>query len=305
MKNSSNPSEIFKVLGNSFPMSNLRNIRQRIRSVKGIAQITKAMQMVAASKMKKAQLEAKNGRNYLSKLKRVLSLALSQKIHKISPTFLEKKKVSEGKSLVFVVSTERGLCGSLNANLLRKALSFEKEQRVFSILGTKITSSLKKASSVDTEWKMEPDIPEQARKIAKSIINSYLDGIYNRVEIVYAHFFTILKQEPLFLPLLPLEANSLREESENSDSDTFLFEPSFDEVLENLLPLYIEASIRQTILESQASEHSSRMIAMKSATDNAKELIDDLSLEYNRLRQSAITQELLEISSAMIAIEEK
>ena len=292
-------------------MSNLRSIRYRIRSVKSTSQITKAMQMVAAAKMKKAQKKTQISRQYLQKFEDILGDVFAVRTQKFLHPFLKKvDNENEGKHLFLVVSTERGLCGSLNANLLRKSLEFFDENSQFSLIGSKLKTQLSRKGKIDSQWLLADSIKnEELEEIFDKISKQFLKGEYTKVSLVYTHFFNVLKQTPEIKPLLPIvPADFLSKKTEkdsNHLSELFLFEPHFSGVLDTLLPLYIKSLLRQAILESQSSEHSARMVAMKSATDNAHNLIDELTLEYNKLRQAAITQELLEIATAMSTLEQK
>jgi F-type H+-transporting ATPase subunit gamma len=291
-------------------MPSTRDIRRRIRSVKNTAQITKAMQMVAASKMRKAQQAALAGRPYANLMNKVLG-ALVAESRDFTHPFLE---VSNNPArCVIVVSTDKGLCGSLNSNLMREAGRFPAET-VYVAAGRKASQYLartKRKMVAEFTYKDSPQFAE-ARAISKFAQELYLKGEVGAVDILFTQFISTLNQKPEARQLLPVseikpvtagigaKAESSLESA--SGGGGFLFEPSQEQVLSALLPHAINFQIFQILLEAKASEHSARMVAMKNATDNAKQFIKDLTMEYNKLRQANITKELLEISSAAMAM---
>jgi F-type H+-transporting ATPase subunit gamma len=291
-------------------MPSTRDIRRRIKSVKSTAQITRAMQMVASSKMRKAQLAALAGRPYASLMNDVLA-AVSHGAGDFSHPLLEKR---EGKKrAVILISTDKGLCGALNSNLLREAAKFDKDTTVYVCAGKKGAQFIhrtKRNLAAEFNYKDNPAFSE-ARAISKFAQDLFLKGEVDRVDVLYTNFINTLSQKPETRQLLPigriekLEADLTGEgkggELTKSDVE-YLFEPSAGDVLGNLLPHYVNFQVYQFLLEAKASEHSSRMVAMKNATDNAKQLIKDLTLEYNKLRQANITKELLEITTAQMAM---
>lgn len=289
-------------------MANMRDIRRRIKSVKSTAQITRAMELVAASKMKKAQDQAVAGRSYAAMLNNILAGVTAESDDIASPLM----EVREGgKTLVLLVTTNRGLCGGLNTNLLKKVHSEVPEDAQFVTVGTKgrrVVAKLQKELIADFE--VDDPVPFGDTKIlARFLTKQFLDGKVDRVLIAYNHFVNTLTQRPEVTQLLPLSTETLgkaaEETSEGSQGASleYIYEPSKDDVLEHLLPLFVNFTTYQVVVEARASEHSARMVSMKSATDNAKDMIKDLTLEYNKLRQAAITAELLEITSAAKAME--
>ncbi len=287
-------------------MANLRDIRRRIKSVKNTAQITKAMQMVAASKMRKAQQAAINGRDYAQLINRAI-VSLRDAVDPQEHPLLSRR---EGKrELVLLFSTDKGLCGGLNTNLLREALAFDPANTIFVSVGRKGTQFLAR-----TNRNMVADFPLhdrptflQTKAVSKFCIEKFLDGTVDRVTVLFPMFVNTLSQIPKALPLLPL--TSLDEtglKNEYGEKNTFegglQFEPEASMVLDAILPAYIHFCVYQTLLTTRASEQSARMVAMKSATDNAKNLVKDLTLEYNKARQASITNEILEISTAQLAL---
>ena len=287
-------------------MANLRDIRRRIKSVKNTAQITKAMQMVAASKMRKAQQAALAGRDYAFLLNRVI-VSLRDAIDSTCHPLLEQRV--GGKELVVLMTTDKGLCGALNTNVLREAASYDPAKTLFVSIGRKGTqflSRLKRQMIADFPLQERPTFPK-CKQISKFCIEKFLDHSVDKVTLLYPRFVNTLTQTPTAFPILPL--TSIDEIGIQTDYEALPpieggmeFEPSPNAVLESILPAYIHYLVFQTQLGSRASEHSARMVAMKSATDNAKNLVKDLTLEYNKARQAGITNEILEIATAQLAL---
>jgi F-type H+-transporting ATPase subunit gamma len=281
-------------------MPSTLDIRRRIRSVKNTAQITKAMQMVAASKMRKSQLAALSGRPYQETLNRVLGSLRGKVDPQSSPLLVERPVSGE---LILVISSDKGLCGALNTNLFRELTSLEAQSPSYSAVGRKAVQFLartKRNLLADFEVSEIPRIRE-VRPIAAFCTDKFLSGEVDRVQVVYSKFVNTLIQQPTVVKLIPVSPEELLGE-EKIPGGEFLFEPSEQTVLAAILPHYISFQIFQMILDARASEHSARMVAMKNATDNAKQLVKDLTLEYNKVRQAGITTELLEIASAQLAV---
>jgi len=297
-------------------MANLRDIRRRIKSVKNTAQITRAMQLVAAAKMKKAQDQALAGREYAAHLTQVL-FDIRRNFTEESHPFLERR--NGGRELVLVISTDKGLCGPLNTNLARKIRALAAPDADFVTVGRKLRIMCEKLGrKVIADFTVRDPVPfSQTRPIARFISEQFLDGNYDKVSIAFTSFVNTLRQEPEVVTLLPIQGHRKGEEQayesigegfsvEEHLKDAFrdyTFEPDAASVLASILPLYVNYEVFQAHVESRASEHSARMVAMKSATDNANKFIKELTLEYNKLRQGAITAELLEITTAMKAME--
>jgi F-type H+-transporting ATPase subunit gamma len=288
-------------------MANLRDIRRRIKSVKNTAQITRAMQLVAAAKMKKAQDQALAGREYSSHLTQVL-FDIRKNFSEESHPLLEKREGN--RELVLVISTDKGLCGPLNTNLARKLRALASPNADYVTVGRKLRVLLEKlGNNIVADFVVKDPVPfAQTRPIAKFLTEQFLSGKYDKVSIAFTNFVNTLRQEPEVVTLLPIreQANAEVFGAETVTADRghdFTFEPNAAEVLAAILPLYVNYEVFQAHVESRASEHSARMVAMKSATDNAKKFIKELTLEYNKLRQGAITAELLEITTAMKAME--
>ncbi len=297
-------------------MANLRDIRRRIKSVKNTAQITRAMQLVAAAKMKKAQDQALAGREYAAHLTQVL-FDIRQNFTEESHPFLVHR--DGGRELVLVISTDKGLCGALNTNLAKAIKAHTSPDAHFVTVGRKLRTLCEKlGKKVIADFTVRDPVPfSQTRPIAKFISQQFLDGNYDKVSIAFTSFVNTMRQESEVVTLLPIQGHREGEEQafesigsgfsvEEHIKDAFrdyTFEPNASEVLAAILPLYINYEVFQAHVESRASEHSARMVAMKSATDNANKFIKELTLEYNKLRQGAITAELLEITTAMKAME--
>jgi F-type H+-transporting ATPase subunit gamma len=267
------------------------------------------MQMVAASKMRKAQQAALAGRPYAEAMNRVLS-SLANRVGSISHPFLEKREIRRPCALV--ISTDKGLCGALNTNLLREVAALPKET-VFVTAGKKgkqFVARMGRELLADFEVKDDAS-SYKVKQISQFLIDQYLEGKIDSVSIFHTRFVNTLVQKPERNDLLPigklekLEAGTGQHDVAEIRADKnlqYIYEPSGDEVLSALLPAYIHFQVYQLVLDAKASEHSARMVAMKSATDNAKGMIKDLTLEYNKVRQSGITTELLEIATAQMAM---
>jgi F-type H+-transporting ATPase subunit gamma len=292
-------------------MPSTRDIRRRIKSIKNTAQITKAMQMVAASKMRRAQQSALNGRPYAALMNEVLA-EVTYNAGDFTHPLMEEREVK--KRCVVVVSTDKGLCGALNSNLLREATKFDRDTTVFITAGRKgsqFIARTKRKLAAEFTYKDAPMFAE-ARAISRFAQELFSKGEVDQVDILYTNFISTLTQKPQVHPFLPVgeirgvAAGVHGEESGEKllkGATEFLFEPGPAAVLGSLLPHYLNFQVYQLLLEAKASEHSARMVAMKNATDNAKQLIKDLTIEYNKLRQASITKELLEIASAAMALE--
>ena len=292
-------------------MPSPRDIRRRIKSVKNTAQITKAMEKVAQAKMAKAQQAALNGRPYAEVMNRVLSEVVTHAGEFEHPYMV--KRAGDRRALI-LVTTDKGLCGALNTNLLRM-VSDE-----FVTDDTKIVSAGRKGAqhAIRSGWDLAaefsfgaPPAFAEARSITKLAVDLFESGEVDHVDIAFTNFVNTITQNPEVHQLLPIaEIEGVQAGVEGEETSTalaggateFEFEPNAGEVLGQLLPHYINFKVHQILLESRASEHSARMVAMKNATDNANQLIKDLTLEYNKLRQAAITNELLEITTAQMAL---
>ncbi len=291
-------------------MPSTRDIRRRIKSVKNTAQITKAMQMVASAKMRKAQQAAISGRPYATLMNNVLA-AVSGGSGDLTSPLMEARPVK--RRALIIISTDKGLCGGLNTNLLREAAKFDRDTTVHITAGRKASQFVartKRELAAEFTYKDSP-VFQEARAISKFAQELFLSGKVDAVDVLFTNFISTMVQKPEVRQLLPIgEITALDSDVEGHGGGTtlkaaskeYLFEPSGATVLDNLLPHYLNFQVYQFLLEAKASEHSARMVAMKSATDNAKQMIKDLTLEYNKLRQANITRELLEITSASMAM---
>ncbi len=318
-------------------MPSTRELKRRIKSVKNTAQITKAMQMISATKMRKAQNQALAGRPYSADLTQVLF----RLIKNTDPAAHQLMRENDGKKIgIILVTSDKGLSGALNTNLFRGLLQFlassnhssglnqefikrdshvrGNDNYVFFTVGKKgrqFVMKLGKELSADFE---NHDLVTFRRgaQLAQLVVNGFLAQDLKEVYIAYSHFVSTLRQEPKIVNILPVDPKmvELIEEDLKADivktnkrsnglvNNEFLFEPSMTDLLEYALLHYIDVKIYQALLETKASEHSARMMAMQNATDNAKELVEELQLQYNQTRQDAITKELLEITTAAAAM---
>ena len=292
-------------------MPSTRDLRRRIKSIRNTSQITKAMQMVAAAKMRRAQQAALAGRPYASLMNEVLA-EVTVNAGDFSHPLMETRDVR--KRAVVVVSTDKGLCGALNSNLLREAAKFDRDTTLYITAGRKASQFVartKRRLAAEFTYKDAPLFSE-ARAILRFAQDLFIKGEIDAVDILFTNFINTLAQKPELRPLLPVgEIKAVQADLEEATAGgsrlhkgatEFLFEPAADQVLGSLLPHYLNFQIYQILLEAKASEHSARMVAMKNATDNANQLIKDLTLEYNKIRQASITKELLEITSAAMSM---
>src|SRR6516165_4691219 len=289
-------------------MANTRDIRRRIKSIRSTSQITKAMQMVAASKMRKAQQHALAGRPYAALMNKVL-VSLQKRTDPTLHPLLNIREVK--KELVLIISTDKGLAGALNTNLFREATNFDPAKTVFVVTGKKARQFLartKRELLADFELKDAPSFVE-TKPLAKFCIEKFLRREVDKVSVLFTHFINTISQRAVLQTLLPISPFDLpkRERTEEVKQDVdpmlgYVFEPKAEELLGVVLPYYIEFQVFQMILDARASEHSARMVAMKNATDNAEQFVKDLTLEYNKMRQAGITTELLEIATAQMAL---
>ena len=290
-------------------MASTRDIRRRIKSVKNTRQITKAMELVAASKMKKAQQAALAGRPYAELMARMLG-ALADRVEESQHAFLLRREVKTRG--IILITSDKGLCGPLNGNIF-KLVSEIKTPAKYAVIGRKGAQFIAR-----TRRELLADFPasdrtsfSDIRVVAEFMVKQYLDGVVDTVELIWPRFRNTLVQVATVMPLLPLASvkeavNGLRSDAGLAATakpveSQMLFEPDATTVLNSLLPLYINREIYQHALDAKASEHSARMVAMKTAKDNATKLLGDLTLEYNKARQAGITQEILEIAAAQFS----
>lgn len=279
-------------------MPSTLDLRRRIKSVKNTSQITKAMQMVAAAKMRKAQAAAIAGRPYQEMLFRVLA-ALKGRVEPASHPLLAIREVH--KELIVILSTDKGLCGPLNTNLFRELADTDPAKTDFAVMGKRAAQYLARTRrSLIADFPLKDPVRfADVRPIAKLASEKFILGEVDKVRVLYPRFVNTLTQQPLIRDLLPIPAEDLDAKGQSGE---FIFEPDAHGVLDSILPHYIAFQLFQMAHDARASEHSARMVAMKNATDNAKQLIKDLTLDYNKVRQENITTELLEITTAQLAV---
>ena len=285
-------------------MAQIRDINKRIKSIKNTQKVTHAMELVAAAKMRKAQMRALSSRPYSIHLNEILE-------HVRNNTKLEDKLFSENDSpnqLIILVTTDRGLTGGLNINLFREILALDVKNPVYITVGKKglsFAARTKNEILASFESEEKPQI-ELSKIITKLAMDNFINGNVSRVSLLYPHYESTVKQPPRWVQILPIDpikllADGSQKENIDGYKDTVLFEPTASQILREILPHYINTQIYQVLVEATASEHSARMVAMKNATDAAGDLIDDLTLTFNQARQEAITKELLDITTAQRA----
>jgi len=284
-------------------MADIRKVRRRIKGVQNISKITRAMEMISASKMRKAQERGLAGRPYSEKIEQVIADLAALPDIGLQHPLLQRRPVE--KIAIVHITPDRGLCGGLNANLNRRLSSFiveqEKPARVVAVGRKGRDFAVRYGCDMCAEFIQMGDKPSflDTLPISQIVIDDYSKGVIDMVYISYAQFISTMVQKPVMKQLLPVEP-AVIPQGENVD---YIYEPGAEAVLGGLLPRFVEMEIYHAILESIASEQSARMVAMRSATDSANELIGDLTLLYNKARQEAITTELLDITGGVAALE--
>jgi len=291
-------------------MAGSREIRTKIKSVQNTRKITKAMEMVAASKMRKAQERMRHARPYGDKI-RTIAAHLAYANPEYRHPFLIKREGAKDIGAI-VITSDKGLCGGLNTNVLRLTLNKAREWQgdgrgvQFCAIGNKGFGFLQRfGGNIVSHLTAIGDTPHMERLVGpvKVMIDAFAEGRIGTLYIVYTRFINTMKQEPVIEQLLPLPADRLREDKAATRKNwDYLYEPDARAVLDQLLTRYVEQIIYQSVAENIASEQSARMVAMKSASDNASSVIDDLTLIYNKTRQAAITKELSEIVGGAAAV---
>nr|WP_312177912.1 F0F1 ATP synthase subunit gamma [Moraxella sp. CTOTU46934] len=291
-------------------MASLKEIRAKVASIKSTQKITRAMQMVAASKMRRAQERMQLGRPYADSMRRVVSHLV-----KASPDYKHPYLVSRAVNRVgyIVVSSDRGLAGGLNINLFKKLMQHVKQQKSqsvetrFAVIGQKGVSFFKTFGgtviAAETHYGDNPSF-EQLSVPVQVMLDAYNRGEIDEIYMVYNKFVNAMTQNPSVQRLLPIAAESLVDETmaNREYSWDYIYEPTTKELLDGLMGRYVESIVYQGVVENIASEQSARMVAMKAATDNAGNLINELQLVYNKLRQAAITREISEIVGGAAAV---
>lgn len=277
----------------------VREYKRRIGSVQNTQQITKAMEMVAAAKLRRAQEDAESSRPYTETLQGTLA-RLTAVAYDVKHPLLEVREDIR-KIGYIVVTADRGLCGGYNTNIIRAAnTAMQEDERNLETgivaVGRKARDFYRKRGNVDAEFVNLGDNISyaDAREIGQYVMNAYENEEFDEIYLVYARFLNILRQVPTAVKLLPLEPPKQEEPTEEHYVD-YIYEPSADEILLTLLPKYVGSQIYHAMLEGKASEHGARMTAMGNATENAGEIIENLTMEMNKARQAAITDEILDI----------
>ena len=292
-------------------MPGIKEIRTKIKSVQNTRKITKAMEMVAASKMRKAQERMRTARPYADKIRNIAA-HMAQATTDYEHPFLAKREKVRGVGII-VVSTDKGLCGALNTNIQRATLQRMKELDAAGVrvqttaIGNKGLSFLTRISSnVVSQVTGLGDTPHLETLIGaiKVQFDAYLNGDIDEVYVAYNRFINTMKQEPVLERLLPLSADRLEQSEAEKQSYNwdYLYEPDARTVIDELITRYTESLVYQAVAENMASEQSARMVAMKAASDNAKKVIGELQLVYNKTRQAAITKEISEIVGGAAAV---
>lgn len=301
-------------------MATIKDIKRRIKASKNITQITKAMEMVAASKMRKAQEKALASRPYSRKLDAILK-RMSALIDPEEHQLLQTRQAQDTNIIaILLLSPDKGLCGGLNSNLFKTLEEFEKElnrlhadipfQIEYVTVGKKAREFVAKTGRrIHAEFVSIPDRPayEDTLPISQVLLDGFKTNRFYKVYLLYTDFINTMSQTPMHHKLLPIDTEELKlglfDQTEKlEEGHEYLFEPQSQIILDWLLPYYFELQVYQTILEAQASEHSARMVAMRNASDNAKEIVKYLNLEYNRKRQAAVTNEIADIVTSRLAV---
>ncbi len=294
-------------------MASLRSMRLRMRSIKNIGQVTKALEAVSASRVRKSQLAMYATRSYASKAFNILR-HLSQQpgnLTALHPLLHQHAKMESVTVVLF--TSDRGLCGAYNTNALRAAIAFAKEQTVpvkFVAVGRKGRDLLlRRRFAVSAEFTNLPAYPTYAdvSAIGRLLLDDYREGRADRVYLCYTRFVNALRQEPTIQQLLPLDPTAAASEAAGGGQAhatlaAYSYEPAREELLNVIVPRFAQLQVYQALLESLASEHAARMAAMRSATDNAKDLLGQLQLSYNKARQLAITSDILDIVGGVEAL---
>lgn len=284
-------------------MATLLQLKSRIKAAQNVSKTTKAMQMIAASKLKRAQQAVMAGRPYVAKLEG-LTRNVAQKVEQNDrPAYLEHRFTGK-KTLVIFLAPDKGLCGGLITNLLREFLrNVQNENNSYIVIGKKVEGYVTRLEKdVIATFNFGTTLPtfDMIYPIIKLIDEYYISGKVDSVKILGAHFQSIFTQTPKIDTILPIRLEGGKDEEEQKDQTEYLFEPSKQSLLPSLLKHYLEMSLYQHLLESHVCEQAARMISMQNATNNAEDIIEDLRLEYNKTRQAKITGEILDIVGSKI-----
>jgi len=293
-------------------MAHVRELKRRIKSIRNIAQVTRAMQMVATTKMRRAQEQALATRPYAAKSWQILTHLAAQHIDIALLHPLLARRATINRTGIVLITSDKGLCGAYNTNVLRTAIHFigglGRPVRLITIGRRGREFMLRHGGQVVADFsEMLPPRPSSldVAPIARAVIDDFQSGRYDEVYLIYTEFINTLSQRPIVRSLLPIQPIELEERSVMAKylspdvtriTGEYIYEPDPGSILGKMLPSFTELQVYQAVLEALAGEHSARMVAMRSATENAKSLLDHLTLSYNRARQEAITKEMLDIA---------
>src|SRR5688572_12572778 len=301
-------------------MATAREIRRRMNSIRNIGQITRAMELIAVTRLRRAQQRVLASRPYADKIRDVLG----ELVERVTPATTESgddqsdsaalhplldRRATVARIGAIVLPTDRGLCGALNANVIRAALQYTYEQQNAGrsvdliVVGRKGLQALRRQEvNIVAEFTGMGDYPDISKTapISRLAMDSFVGRQYDEVVFIYPRYVSTMRQEPTVVPLLPIQPPE-RPEGEKVAEVDYIYEPTPPEVLAALLPRFVDMQIYQAVLELVASEFSARMVAMRNASDNAKELLNDLRLGYNKARQATITREIIEVASGAAA----
>ena len=289
-------------------MPSLIDLRRRIRSVKNTQQITKAMKMVAAAKLRRAQERIMNARPYAVQMQRVLGSVASRVDPATHPLLAVREPRPGGKALVIVVTADKGLCGSFNTNIIKAAGAFiasSQQPCALSLVGRKGRDFFGRRGFeilFDTTGIFQKLRYQDAQAIAQTAMEAFISEQVDRVALVYNEFKSVMTQRVVVDQLLPIRRGDVDESSTPPNQIDYLYEPSAQEIFNQLLPRYIEVQVYRALLESNAAEHAARMTAMDTATKNSADMIAGLTLYMNKVRQAAITREIIEVVSGAQAL---
>jgi F-type H+-transporting ATPase subunit gamma len=288
------------------PSGNLIDLRRRVRSVKNIQQITRAMKFVSASRLRRAQDRILAARPYANRMLAVLN-SLAARVEPESHPLLEEREAN--KVMLIVITSDKGLCGAFNANVIKSAVRFIEKESVNASLSLALVGKKGSDWFRSRPWAVKHEYLnimsqvsyEYAAELADAVIDYFTKSELDSVYIVYNEFKSVISQRIVIEPLLPIRRLEGVDESVHLD---YLYEQPAGEIFDRLLPKHVETQVFRAMLESEASEHGARMTAMDSATRNASDMIESLTLKINRLRQASITTEIIEIVSGANALQE-
>ena len=290
-------------------MPSLIDIRRRVRSVKSTQQITKAMKMVAASKLKRAQDRVVGARPYAQQMLRVLNGLASRVDSEAHPLLTQRDDLSTAPAMVIVISADKGLCGSFNGNVIKQAGTFVREtpdrQVAMALIGRKSRDFFRRRGfevRYESVGLFQHLKYSHAQEVAGVAVEQFLAGNVGSVYLVYNEFKSVVSQRVVVERLLPIPRLTVENGGIESAQVDYLYEPSADEILEKIVPQHVEVQVYRALLESAAAEHAARMTAMDAATRNAQEMVDKLTLYMNKVRQAAITREIIEVVSGAQAL---